>query len=55
MQLIEILRENRNVLATLTLLIMLTFIYGCQCEGGIGNFSDNSEAVKTESAQTENR
>lgn len=55
MKLIQNLRSNKGILFTLTLLVSLMFMYGCQCEGGIGNFSDNSETVKTQSAQTENR
>lgn len=47
MKLIKNLREsvktNKSILLTLTLLLSLTFIYGCQCSGSIGNSSQNTE------------
>jgi hypothetical protein len=46
MRLITIIRKNKNALLTLTLLITVTFIYGCQCEGSIGNSSKDSEKIE---------
>lgn len=46
MRLIPVIRKNKNALLTLTLLIMVTFIYGCQCEGSIGNSSKVSEKIE---------
>ncbi len=51
MKFIEILRKTRGFLLTLTLILTLSFIYGCQCEGGIGTSSeklDTSEFINNQ-------
>ena len=46
MKLIQILRHSKGLLLTLTLVSAITFIYGCQCEGGIGTSSENTNKVE---------
>jgi hypothetical protein len=46
MRVITIIRKNKNALLTLILLVTVTFIYGCQCEGSIGNSSQKSEKIE---------
>lgn len=55
MKLIKTLRNNKRSILPLMLLLALTFIYGCRCEGGIGSFSDSGEAVKTISIEPESK
>ncbi len=49
MKLIQIFKERKSVLLTIMLLVTLTFIYGCQCEGSIGNSSNNTQTINTQS------
>lgn len=47
----EISRKHRGILLTLTLIITLSFLYGCQCEGGIGTTSteiDTTELISND-------
>jgi len=39
----EMARKSRGLILTLTLIITLSFLYGCQCEGGIGTTSTEIE------------
>ncbi len=55
MRLITIIRKNKNALLTLTLLITVTFIYGCQCEGSIGNSSQHSEKIEIHNTKVESK
>ncbi len=48
-KIIKTLRDKKNLLLALLLLTSLAFIYGCQCEGSIGNSSNITETVKTQS------
>ncbi|MEX0999955.1 MAG: hypothetical protein WD000_08370 [Thermodesulfobacteriota bacterium] len=47
----ETLRKSRGFLITLTLILSLSFIYGCQCEGGIGT---SSEKIDTNEVRKNN-
>jgi len=51
----KLIQENRGLFLSLVLILVLFFIYGCKCEGGIGSFSDSGEAVKTNSVQPESK
>lgn len=46
MKLTRTLRPRKDILIALTLLIMTAFIYGCQCEGSIGNSSKNKDNIE---------
>lgn len=46
MKLKEIVRKNRKLMLTITLIFTVSFIYGCQCEGGIGTSSEKIDTTE---------
>jgi len=55
MKLIHVLRKRKSSILPAVCLLALLFVYGCQCEGGIGTTSNGSDAVKTEAIKTLNK
>lgn len=55
MKLIQTFRKNKNVFLPLICLIALTFIYGCRCEGGIGNSSNSSDTIELVGTQPKSK
>ena len=55
MKINKILKHKKSVFLTLTLLVASAFIYGCQCEGGIGNSSKNTDSVEIISTKAESK
>ena len=51
MKFIEKFGLNKTKFLSLSLLLVVMFIYGCQCEGSIGNTAKNSETVQVNNAQ----
>jgi len=46
MNLKKIVRKNRRLMLTLTLIFTVSFIYGCQCEGGIGTSTEKIDMTE---------
>jgi len=51
MKLIEKLGLNKAQLLSLFLLLAVMFIYGCQCEGGIGTSAKNTDTIQVNNTQ----
>ena len=51
MELIEKLKLNKTQFLSLFLVLAVVFIYGCQCEGGIGTSAKNTNTIQVNNTQ----
>ncbi len=55
MKLIRGYRKNKGLFLTLLCVLGLSFVYGCQCEGGIDTATNVHGATKTITVQPESK